>query len=223
MTTDVLVQTRVPTATARWLVTQARENGETGAAFHRRLLVQLQNRSVTACWVEHARACDPARVLGRGSNPAFLLALQQELGGGEALFILLHPNGRPVTPEYWRTSTGDLFRTLSERRFVLEGSHLPWKVLSSRGDATKKAMLLVLAPEERKILDVRMVKRCGPGSALIEVLYSDGEKRLGKVDTQHGAIHYPTSDGTNFTRAAEGWPEVPPDLVGDAIRRGIPD
>jgi hypothetical protein len=146
------------------------------------------------------------------------LSLLQELPGGETAFVLLQPNGRPVSPEFWMGT--HYFSTLDRHRFVLAGSHLPWRIVHTRADSTTRSIRLVLRAEERKILDVRKVREFDDGTALVEVLYSDGEKRVGKVRRQAGAISYPVG-GTSFQRG-DGWPLVPVEMVSDAMNRAIP-
>lgn len=177
------------------------------------------------CWVCRKNACDSGIETRKREYDIALLPRRYELAG-DPMFLVVHKSTHPdervagqfMTPEYWEANWAG-YGELPERRFLLGTASPVWMVDQWSPDETGKRVQILLT-RERKILDVRKLRDYPDGSGLIEVLYSDLEKRSTKVRRIHGAYNYP-ADERNCNR--EGWPEPAPEQVFAAMESRIPE
>lgn len=216
--TDVLVQTRLPPAVAKWLKNRADQDGDSVAGVLRRLAVGEALRATVPCWIMPENQSDPQVILGRGTLPHYHLRLLDQIIGGDARFQVTTTNGHRVSGDVWR-STG-YFATLDQRRFILSGDHRPWRLVTSWENIQTKCMEVTLRPEDRRVVTAIKVKDEAGGGGLVGVVYSDGEVRYGIVDRPHGTYHYPVEGKPTFLR--DGWPTASPELVISAMRAAAP-
>jgi hypothetical protein len=145
---DPLLQTRVPASVYQRVQDAAGEQGDTVAAWLRRLVIKETRMNRIAAWLCHHRHADPTvhfHPENHGAPSHFLEPLRDH-GALERTFLLFGPDGyTPVTFDIWRKSQG--FMRQAEHVFLLDGSANVWRIATVVSEATTGLMEISLSAE----------------------------------------------------------------------------
>jgi hypothetical protein len=128
---ETFIQTRVPRNVAAEIAFIAYDEGDTVAAWLRRLVVREVGFVRIKAWVVAAARANPARVFAAGEPAHYALLARRHITPLDRVFLLTDLSGKPVSDrlllEY------EWFKKPHKFRFVLERSPAPWQMLTMIG------------------------------------------------------------------------------------------
>jgi hypothetical protein len=128
---ETLIQTRVPRNIGDEIAFIAYDDGDTVAAWLRRLIVREMGFVRIKAWVVAAARANPVRVFAADEPAHYALLARREITPLDRVFLLTDPAGKPVSDrlllEY------EWFKKPNQFRFVLERSPAPWQIVTMIG------------------------------------------------------------------------------------------
>jgi hypothetical protein len=127
MAEDVVIQTRVPPEIAAELAFIASDDGDSTAAWVRRLIFREINLARVKAWVT-PRGEDPVKVFTKGGAHQYILRPQHQITPLVRAFKLADPLGESIgthtlIEQPW-------YQKPHQFRFVLDRSPSPWRIIS---------------------------------------------------------------------------------------------
>jgi hypothetical protein len=124
---DVVIQTRVPPEIGAELAFIASDNGESTAAWVRRLIFREINLARVKAWVAPSRE-DPVKVFTKGGPHKYLLHPCRHITALVRTFKLTDPFGTSIQTHMLIEQPW--YQKPSQFRFVLDRSPSPWRIIS---------------------------------------------------------------------------------------------
>lgn len=133
--TDFLVQTRLPKSLETIILQLASLEGDTVAAWVRRLILRELNPPRVGAFVKARMHADPRVVLNQGEDPQVYLVALREVSATERVFSLFHGHGSggavgsPMGERAFLQLPA--FTRTAEHQMILRGSPNRWEIVAA--------------------------------------------------------------------------------------------